>query len=288
MKYNYEVAGVSYVGKPKNNTAMFISQKVKHLAHLLTDVEQCIIFAENGIVFLEEIEEKNQIIYTKFPQLEYARFVMKLYEEERLEEQRSKYTLTEGGYYLGEGVSLGENVVIEPGCVIGNKVVIGDNTTILANSVIKNASIGQCCLINEFANIGSFGFSFTRDECGNWFRIPTMGKVQIGNYVEVGSHDNIARGTAGDTIIGNHVKIDALVHIGHDAVLGNNAELTAGGVIGGFVRMEDNSSTGINATIRNRITIGENSMIGMGSVVTREVDKRQIVKGNPARFYKLK
>ena len=121
------------------------------------------------------------------------------------------------------------------------------------------------------------------DESGNKFRIPTLGKVVIGNNVEVNSLTNISCGSAGNTIIEDNAKIDSLVHIGHDAYLGKNVEIPAGAIIGGFVILEEGSYVGINATLRNRIKVGKNAFIGMGAVVTKSVEDDVTVVGNPAK-----
>lgn len=165
---------------------------------------------------------------------------------------------------------------------------IGDNARIYAGSVIKNSIIGNNVIVNEKAVIGANGFTMANDEDGNKIRIYSLGKVIIGNDVEIGTNDNISRGSGGDTIIEDSVKLDALIHIGHDVHLHKNVEITAGAVIGGFVDAQEGAYVGINAVVRNRVTLGSNSFIGMGATVTKSVNNGVIVVGNPAKPFDKK
>ena len=141
-------------------------------------------------------------------------------------------------------------------------------------------------LCNEQAVIGANGFTMATDRNGNKLRIPTLGGVRIGNHVEVGAHDGISCGSSGNTIIEDYVKLDALVHIGHDVHLEKNVEITAGVIIGGFCTLGEEAYAGINSCLRNRRTIGSNVTIGMGTTVIRDIPANTTVVGNPARELK--
>lgn len=284
-QHDFVVLGVSYIGNPKPHTAMFITEKVKELLVNLDGISNCLIFAERGLSIAADIQKYNCFVFSDDPQREYAKFANSFYYEWFIAEKRRKYKYIEEGYYIGENVSIGLNAYIESGCLIGHDVVIGDNACIFSGAVIKKAIVGDDVVVGENAVIGAFGFTMTKDAEKNILRIPTLGKVKIGNNVEIGAHDNISCGSGGDTIIGDYVKLDALVHIGHDAYLGKNVEVVAGSVIGGFTRLEDNTYIGINASVRNRISIGKNSIIGMGSTVTKNVEFDTVVAGNPARLF---
>lgn len=283
--YNFLIKGVSYVGEPISNTAMYISKKVEGLLENLNGVSSCLVFAENGINVKSNIRKSNCFVFSDNPQRDYARFIESLYREWMQKERKRKYIYTDEGYYIGENVEIGVDAYIEPGCLIGHDVVIGDSVRIFSGAVIKKAAIGNDCLVNENAVIGASGFTMTEDEYGNKFRIPTLGYVHIGNNVEIGVCDNISCGSSRNTIIEDYVKIDALVHIAHDVYLGKNVEVVAGSIIGGFTKIEPYTYVGINASIRNRVNLGANSMVGMGAVVTKNVDNGMIVVGNPAKKF---
>ncbi len=281
----FDILGMSYIGNPKSNTAMFITKKVEHLLSALDKVQQCLIFAETGISVPDTLENNHAFYFSDKPQLAYARFANQFAEERFAEEKKLKFILTSSGYYISEDSVTEEDAYIEPGCVIGPDVQIGKNAKLLSGTVIRHSTIGDNFLANEYSVVGANGFTMSEDEEGNKIRIPTLGRVIIGNNVEVGAHDNISCGSGGDTVIEDNVKLDALVHIGHDAHLHKNVEITACSIVGGFDDLKERAYLGLNSTLRNRIVVGENAVIGMGSTVTKTVDANVTVAGNPARLF---
>lgn len=275
--------GPSYIGEPRSNTVMYMSKKIEKLLEKLENIVGCLIFAEEGIVFSETIKSKNEIRFCNNPQREYAIFMNNFARKKQECDRNRKFQLTKEGYYIGENVKIGDNCYIEPGCVIGHDVVIGENAYIMSGVKIKNAVIGDSFIANENAVIGAYGFTMAEDKQGNKLRIPTMGKVVIGNFVEVGAHDNISAGSAGNTEIGDYVKIDCLVHIGHDAKIGENTEIVAGSVVGGYDMVGKRVFIGINASLKNRISVGNEGVIGMGTVILKNVKENETMIGNPGR-----
>ena len=277
------ITNVSYAGRPISHTAMYITKKVEHLLDNLEQVEGCLVFAEDSIIVPDNLAKKHSFMMTKTPQRDYAEFVNSLAEKKQKEDCKRKYHLTEGGYFIGENVKIGPNAVIEPGAFIGHDVVIGANAVIKAGARIRDVIAGDGLIACENCTIGTTGFTMADDESGNKMRIPTLGKVVIGNNVEVGALTNISCGSAGNTVIEDNVKLDSLVHLGHDVFLGRNVEIPAGAIVGGFCVLEEGAYVGVNATLRNRIHIGKNAFIGMGAVVTKSVEDGITVVGNPAK-----
>ena len=277
------IQGASYIGKPRSHTVMYIAKKVEHLLTHLEGVEGCLIFAEKGIDVPAELAAKHTFHMVDNPQGEYAKFVTQMAAEQEKRDRQRKLTLTEGGWYRGENVTIGEGAYIEPGVILGHDVKIGEHATILAGCVIRHAVIGDQFLANEYAVIGANGFTMANDEDGHKVRIPTLGHVVIGDHVEVGAHDNISRGSAGDTVLESHVKLDALVQIGHDVTVHEDAELAAGCIVGGFTKVGARIFAGVNSSMRNRIHVGDDVFVGMGSAVVRRVKPGRKIAGNPAR-----
>lgn len=283
--YDFEVDGASYVAKPVNNTAMYLTKKAESLLDNFGDTESCLVFIETTVNVPEKLTEKNCFIRTDNPCLSYSRFLEKLHAEREQAERKRRLTLTDGGYYIGENVTLGKNCYIEPNCLIGHDVVIGDNAHISYGAVIKHAVIGNNFYGGEYCVVGSRGFLLCQDENDDLTVMPTLGKVVIGDDVYLGAYGNIQMGTAKSTVIGSHSKLDASVGIGHDSCIHNNVELTSGVIVGGYCDLKDRCFAGLRATLRNRISVGEKSIIGMAATVTKPVPDRTVVIGNPAKFY---
>jgi len=143
--------------------------------------------------------------------------------------------------------------------------------------------IGENCIICDTVKLGNDGFGFEPDENGNLIYFPHFKGVKIGNNVRVGSYTCIDRGNLNDTIIGNGVKIDNLVHIAHNVKIGDNTLVVAGSVICGSVVIGNNSFIGAKSVIREHLNIGNNVTIGMGSVVTKNIPDGETWAGNPAK-----
>lgn len=143
--------------------------------------------------------------------------------------------------------------------------------------------MGSGCRVKAGAVLGLDGFGFERDESGVPIRLPHIGGVVLGQHVEVGANTVIARGTMSDTVIGDHVKLDDLVFIAHNAKIGARTMVVANAEISGSVSIGEDSWVGPGACIRDNVTIGHNALIGMGAVVVEDVGPYAVVCGNPAR-----
>ena len=278
---HFFIEGVSYIGKPRSNTAMFISKKVSGLLSRLNDVKECLVYAEEGMDIPKELTDKHAFVLSLNPQMAYARFATH-FDSERTEREKMLGFIQANGSVISADSIISNDAYVEPGCIIGPDVQIGSNSIIKAGCILRHCTIGENFLCNEQAVIGAKGFTITKDEKGNNYRIPTLGRVVIGDNVEIGVHDNISCGSGGDTLIDDWVKCDAMVHIGHDVHLCKNVEITAGTILGGFLEVGEGTRIGMGSVIRNRLSIGENAFIGMGSVVIRSVKQDTFVLGNPA------
>lgn len=279
-KYDFTITGVSFIGNPVSGTVLFITKKVKKLLENLKSRKNCLVFIQTGIDIPDELKKDNCFILSEDPQLEYARFALKLSHIEKEKDYKRRYTLTPEGYYIGENVKLGNNVVIEPCCRIGHDVIIGDNAFIGFGSTILNSEIGGDFVCQGRSAIGVDAFFMAESE--NKFRIPSFGKVYIGNFVDISSNVTVERGFNSHTIIKDNTKIDSNVCIGHDDIIGENVVITSGASIAGLVTIGKNTYVGMNATVKQRLNIGDDALIGMGSVVISNVKDGLSVFGNPA------
>jgi UDP-3-O-[3-hydroxymyristoyl] glucosamine N-acyltransferase len=125
------------------------------------------------------------------------------------------------------GVRIDAGVEIGPHCSIGAGSSIGADTRLVANVVVcAGARIGARVLLHPGAVIGREGFGFARDG-ERWVRIPQVGGVRLGDDVEIGANSAVDRGAIEDTVIGDGVKVDNLVQIGHNVVIGENTAMAA-------------------------------------------------------------
>lgn len=171
--------------------------------------------------------------------------------------------------FIGNGVQIGKNSIIMPFAYIGDETVIGND-----------------CVIKSGAIIGQDGFGFERNEDGLPIRMLHLGRVIIGNRVEIGALTTVCRGTLGNTVIGDDVKTDDHVHIAHNVNIGTGALITACAEISGGVIIGNNVWIGPNSSLIQKISVGNNSTVGIGSNVVKSVGESTTVAGNPARIFK--
>ncbi|WP_266363213.1 DapH/DapD/GlmU-related protein [Tellurirhabdus rosea] len=179
---------------------------------------------------------------------------------------------------IGKNVFIGHQVVIEENVVIGDNTFIGHHTVISAGTVIEND-----VYIGANNTIGGIGFGYEKDENGQYARIPHIGNVVIRQKVEIDNNTCIDRAVIGSTIIEENVKIGNLVHISHGVVIGRNSLVIANSMLGGSITLGENVWVAPSANILNGLEIGANSLIGMGAVVTKNVEEKSVMAGNPAR-----
>jgi UDP-3-O-[3-hydroxymyristoyl] glucosamine N-acyltransferase len=177
---------------------------------------------------------------------------------------------------IGSNCSIGHNSVIEDEVIIGNNVEVGPNVT------LANCTIGDNCIIHTGVRIGQDGFGFTMGSDGNIKKIKQIGRVIIGNNVEIGANSTVDRGAIENTIIGNYTKIDNLVQIGHNVVIGKNCIICAQVGIAGSTVIGDYVMIGGQAGINGHITIGSQVQIAAQSGVASNVKDREKVGGYPA------
>lgn len=179
------------------------------------------------------------------------------------------------------GVRLGARCRIGPNTVIAAAVEIGDDCRIAANVTLSHCLIGSRVVLHPGVRIGQAGFGFAPDPNGP-VKIPQLGRVIVGDDVDIGANTTIDRGSGHDTVIGPATMIDNLVQIGHNVVIGRGCVLAGQVGISGSTRLGDFVMAGGQAGLAGHLTIGDGARIGAKSGLMRDVAPGETVGGNPA------
>jgi len=171
------------------------------------------------------------------------------------------------------GVNLDDNVSIGAGCFIGKNASIGKGTSLWSNiSIYHDVTIGENCLIQANTVIGSDGFGYAPvNEQYKWHKIPQLGRVIIGNRVEIGASTTIDRGALEDTIIKDGVILDNQIQIAHNVVIGENTAMAACSVIAGSTVIGKNCTIAGLVGINGHINITDNCVFTGMSMVTKNI-----------------
>lgn len=174
---------------------------------------------------------------------------------------------------IGADVTLGDGVVIHAGCVIGDRVSIGAGSLFYPNvSVYADCQIGARAVIHAGVVIGADGFGFAKD-AGRWVKIPQVGRVVIGDDVEIGANTTIDRGAIDDTVIGNGVKLDNQIQIAHNVVVGDDTAMAGCVGIAGSSTIGRRCTLGGGAIVLGHLTLADDVHVSAGSMVTKSLPK---------------
>ncbi len=264
----------------------FINPKFR--VNLGTTKASAIILKEDAQSFCS-----TNMLVVKDPQLAFAQIATFLYPPKHREPNIHPSAVTEGAtldssvvigahVVIGKGSVIAANVQIEAGCVIGEDVSIGKNTHLKGNvSIYDDTEIGADCLIHSGVVLGSDGFGFAQKD-KEWFKIPQIGHVVIGDRVEIGANTVIDCGTLKNTIVKAGAKLDNLIHLAHNVEIGENSALAACVAIAGSTKIGQNCTFGGVVAITGHIEIADNIFVTGATPVTRSLKKAGVYSGNVA------
>ena len=230
---------------------------------------------------------------SKDPYLSYALIAQAFYPEEDTKSEVHPSAWVDPSAKIGQNVYISAGAVIEadvemgdgcligPNAVLGRGVKLGNKVTVGANASVSHALVGDRVVIYPGARIGQPGFGFAPN-AGVPVKVPQLGRVLIGNDVEVGANTCVDRGSGHDTVIESGTMIDNLVQIGHNVQIGQGCIIVGQVGISGSTTLEPYVQIGGQAGLTGHLTIGKGAKIAAGSGVFRDVPAGVTVCGAPA------
>lgn len=175
------------------------------------------------------------------------------------------------GVVIESGVTLGNSVRIGPGCVIQHHSKIGSDSVLTANvTVAHNCQIGERNLIHPGVVIGADGFGQAYDN-GSWVKVPQLGRVIIGNDVEIGANTTIDRGAIEDTVIEDDVKLDNQIQVAHNVIIGAHTAIAGCTAIAGSTKIGKHCRIAGMVGIVGHLEIADNVTITAKSLVSGSI-----------------
>lgn len=178
------------------------------------------------------------------------------------------------GACIGRHVRIGKNCVIGPGCVIGDGSAIGDGSRLYGNvTIYPGCVIGARAIIHAGAVIGADGFGFARESDGSWSKVPQIGRVVVGDDVEIGAGTTIDRGALDDTVIEDGVKLDNQIQIGHNVRIGAGTAMAGCVGVAGSARIGRRCTFGGGAIVLGHLTIADDVNVSAATLVTKSIER---------------
>jgi UDP-3-O-[3-hydroxymyristoyl] glucosamine N-acyltransferase len=186
---------------------------------------------------------------------------------------------------IGDECRIGLSTSIGAGCVVGKRVAMGEGCVLHPNvTVYDNVDIGRGSILHSGVVLGADGFGYVMEH-QRWHKFPQVGRVEIGDFVEIGANSCVDRAALGVTSIGEGTKLDNMVHVGHNCRIGRHVVVAAQTGFSGGVVVEDYAviggqvGIGDKARVETRATLGS----GCGVLTSKIVRSGETVWGTPAR-----
>lgn len=171
------------------------------------------------------------------------------------------------------GAWIGPRVFVGPGCIVGEGVRVDEDSRLVARvTLCARTRVGKRALIYPGAVIGRDGFGFAKDG-DRWVRMPQVGRAVLGDDVEIGANTTVDRGAVEDTIIGDGVKLDNQIQIGHNVHIGDNTAIAANTGISGSTQIGRNCTISGAVGMAGHLLIGDDVHFTGMAMVTRSVSE---------------
>lgn len=290
-----EVGRVASISSAKADDLVFVEDE-KNLAAALSSKAAAVIAGE----FAASASNKKPILIVTQPKLAFSRAAA-LFSRDRvtgLSEEKVEVHPTavvhpdarlgsgvrvEARAVLGAGVEIGNGTRIGAGSVIGENVHLGSRCEIYPNvTIYPGAKLGDRVVVHAGAVLGSDGFGYVQDRAtGRYEKFPQIGRLEIGDDVEIGANATIDRGALEVTRIGRGTKIDNLVHVAHNCLIGADVVIAAQTGISGSVIVED------DVVIAGQVGIADHVRIESGAILGAQcgVPTKKVIRGKGIVFW---
>ena len=173
----------------------------------------------------------------------------------------------DAGATVAAGAVIGARAWVGAGATVGANAVIGNDVRLHPRAaVLDGCRIGERSVVHSGAIIGGDGFGFAPLD-GQWIKIPQIGAVVVGCDVEIGANTTIDRGTMGDTVIEDGVKLDNQIQIAHNCLIGAHTVMAGCAAVAGSAKIGRGCRIGGAAMIGGHLTIADGTDIGPATVV---------------------
>jgi UDP-3-O-[3-hydroxymyristoyl] glucosamine N-acyltransferase len=233
------------------------------------------------------------LLVTTQPYKAYARLAQAFYPAPEPTPGIHPTALIDESAEIGPEVSIGPYAIVGPNARIGARcrlraqvvvevgVEVGEGTEILHGATLSHCLVGRNCLIHAGARIGNRGFGFALDPTG-YVDVPQLGRVLLGDGVEVGANVTIDRGAGPDTVIGDGCKIDNLVQLGHNVRLGRGCVLVAQSGVAGSSKLEDFVMIAAQGGVGGHLTLHSRAQLAAKSGLMHDIPPGETYGGLPA------
>jgi UDP-3-O-[3-hydroxymyristoyl] glucosamine N-acyltransferase len=184
---------------------------------------------------------------------------------------------------IAAGAQVAADAYIGPLSYVGEACVVGAGSRLVARVTLLGRSVvGRECLLHAGCVIGDDGFGFARDGA-TWVKIPQLGRVVLGDQVEVGNNTTIDRGALGDTVIEDGVKLDNLIQVAHNVRIGENSAFAAQVGIAGSTRFGARCTVAGQAGVAGHLQIADDVHFTGQAMVTKSIGEAGVYSsGLPA------
>jgi UDP-3-O-[3-hydroxymyristoyl] glucosamine N-acyltransferase len=172
---------------------------------------------------------------------------------------------------IADGATIGAFSVIGEGCYIGKNAIVGSHARLYPRVVVyHDCVIGDNLIAHSGVVIGADGFGIAMDE-GRWIKIPQIGRVVIGNDVEIGANTTIDRGALDDTVIEEGVKLDNQIQVAHNVHIGAHTAIAGCVGIAGSTTIGRYCRIGGSAGILGHLHIADHVEIAAFTLIGKSI-----------------